>query len=195
MRKNAMIAMAAAWLLPMAALAAQMQDLLGQPVQALNGERVGAVQDLIVDVDAGRVLYVIVQGGQAFHTLPVRALDERLRLDMDLANAMARDQNRDDPKFRRAARLVGQPVEQPGGPRIGTIADIEFDLESGQVERVVVSTSDGPRDMPASVLAQGHFPPLTRWQAEHPPAEVSGEPGFVRREPSDERRSLHDPKW
>ena len=73
--------------------------------------------------------------------------------------------------------------------------DIEFDLESGRVERVLVSTSEGPRNMPATVLAQGHFPPLTRWQAEHPPAEVSDRQGFVRRESSDERRSLHDHKW
>jgi sporulation protein YlmC with PRC-barrel domain len=127
--------------------------------------------------------------------LPVRAFDERMRLGMDLANAAARDKSQDDPKLRRAAKLIGQSVTNPGDGQIGTIADIEFDLQSGRVEQVLVDTEQGRRNMPASVLTNGRFPPLTRWQAEHPSPEVSERQGLVRREASDERKSLHERKW
>ena len=178
-----------------AAHGAMVSETLGDPVENQRGEKVGAVDDLIVDVRAGRVLYVIVDAQDRFYTLPVRALGEALRLDMDLANAAARIGPQADPKFRRAARLIGQPVTHPGDGRIGTIADIEFDPESGRVENVVVAVDEGRRNMPAGVLAHGRFPPLTRWRAEHPPADVSERQGFVRREASDQRKRLHDHEW
>ena len=84
---------------------------------------------------------------------------------------------------------------QPGGGEIGSIADIEFDLESGEVQRVLVDTDQGRRNMPPAVLAHGRFPPLTEWQVQNPPADIDERPGFVRREPSSERRRLHNPEW
>lgn len=186
---------AAAWLPPMQAQAAAVRGLLADAVQNPRGEKLGAVEELIVDVRAGRVVYVVVDSAEKFHTLPVRAFDERMRLDMDLANAVAHDKSRADPKFRRAGKLIGQPVSNPGDGRIGKIADIEFDLQSGKVEQVVVETDQGRRNMPPAVLAHGRFPPLTRWQVEHPPADVDERQGFVRRESSDERKRLHDHEW
>jgi sporulation protein YlmC with PRC-barrel domain len=182
-------------LLSLTANAALVREMLGDPVQNLRGEEVGTVEELIVDVRAGRVVYVVIDSVERFYTLPVRAFDERTRLDMALSEAAARDASPEDPKFRRAGKLIGQPVANPGGARIGKIADIEFDPESGRVERVVVDTGQGRHNMPASVLAHGRFPPLTRWQVDHPPAEVSERQGFVRREPSDARTRLHDHQW
>lgn len=197
MLKNAMIAVfvAAASLPVLEARAAAVNRVLGDTVENRRGEKIGAVEELIVDVRAGRVVYVILDAHDRFYTLPVRALDERMRLNMDLTNAVAHDKSREDAKFRRAGRLIGQPVTHPGDGRIGTIADIEFEPGSGRVERVVVETDRGRRNMPPAVLAHGRFPPLTRWQVEHPPADVSERQGFVRREPSDERRRLHDHEW
>jgi sporulation protein YlmC with PRC-barrel domain len=197
MIRKAMVALlvGAAWLPAMQARAAAVSGLLGDPVENLRGEKVGVVEELIVDVSAGRVAYVIVDSAEKFYTLPVRAFDERMRLSMELSNAVARHKSPEDPKLRRAGKLIGQPVTNPGDGRIGTITDIEFDPETGQVEDVVVETPQGRRNMPAAVLAHGRFPPLTRWQVEHPPAEVSERQGFVRREPSDERRRLHDHEW
>lgn len=166
--------------------------LLGEPVRAQTGEPVGVVEDLIVDVRSAKVLYVIVDAEERFYTLPVRAFGEGLRLDMDLKNALARQPDADDPKFRRAARLLGQPIEHARGQRIGEIADIEFDAGSGDVARVVVRTDEGLRNMPPTVLAQGRFPPLTRWQVEHPGPEADGNYGYLRREAGADRRRLHD---
>jgi sporulation protein YlmC with PRC-barrel domain len=187
--------LAALLLAAMPAGAVTVGALLGDPVKNLEGVQLGVIDDFIVDVRAGRVLYVIVEGRGRGYTLPVRALDERLRLDMDFANSLARDDSPQDPRFRRAGRLIGQPVNHPRGERIGTISEIEFDLQSGNVKQVVAQTAQGARNLPPSVLAHGRFPPLTRWQVEHPSPRVEGNQGFVRREPSDERNRLHDHKW
>ena len=66
---------------------------------------------------------------------------------------------------------------------------------SDRFDRVVVAVDNGKANFPPSVLAHGRFPPLTRWQAEHPPSDFSGDPGYVRRDPSPERERLHDHRW
>lgn len=175
------------------AQAAAVSEVIGERLRDTRGGPVGVVRDLIVDVREGRVLYVIVEGPERFATLPVRALDERLRVDMSLAGSTARSAEQADPRFRRAARLLGQDVEHTGGARIGTIGDIEFEPGSGRVEHVVLHTEQGARNFPAGVLAQGRFPPLTRDQAEHPSPEIE-EKGWVL-PPAPERRSFHDPEW
>lgn len=186
-----------ALLVPLNAGAAAAADLIGQPLADLRGDPVGTVEDLIVDVRDARVLYVIVEAPERYLTLPIRALREQaggVRLDMSAAGEAARiEEDRDDPRFRRAARLIGQPLNHPGGGQIGTIADIEFDPAQGRVERVVVSVDEGKANFPPSVLAHRRFPPLTRWQAEHPSPEKSD--AFLRREPSEERNRFHDHRW
>jgi sporulation protein YlmC with PRC-barrel domain len=167
--------------------------LLGQPARSLDGEPVGRIAELIVDVNAGRVLYVIVDGKRGYVTLPVRALEGPGTVDLALANETARTKPRADPRFRRAGRLLGQEVTYPGGDSIGTIVDIEFDRESGRVEDVVVRTAEGALNLPPSVLAQGFFPPLTRWDHEYATAEELGQRGYVRREASDERTRIAPP--
>jgi hypothetical protein len=139
------------------------------------------------------VLYVMVEAPGRFYTLPIRALDEArgaLVVDLNEAGEIART---DEPRLRRAARLIGQPLEHPGGGRIGTIADFEFDPGRGRIQHVVVDVEDGRARFPPSVLAHGRFPPLTRWQAEHP--TPSRPNALLRREPSDERLQLHDHRW
>lgn len=175
--------------------AASVDALLGQSLHDLGGKSVGALEDIVVDVRGGRVVYVMVDGPERFYTLPVRALDERLRLDMSLAGELAHERTGGDERFRRAGRLLGKEVTHPGGKTIGTIQDIRFDPRSGKVEEVMVRTAQGETAFPASVLAHGRFPPLTRWQAEHPSPAGAGGSGFLRGAPSRERERLHDHEW
>jgi sporulation protein YlmC with PRC-barrel domain len=195
----AAVLLAIAGSFPGEASAAAAGSFIGRAVEDLRGDTVGTVEDLIVDVRDGRVLYVIVDGRERYYTLPIRALrgeDGALRLDMSEAGGIAHSNElRDDPRFRRAARLIGQPLHHPGGERVGTIAEIEFDPAAGRIERVVVDVEQGKANFPPSVLAHGRFPPLTRWQVEHPSPEKAGDAGFVRREPSSERNRLHDHRW
>lgn len=68
----------------------------------LRGAAVGTVEDLVLDVRDGRVLYVIVEAQQRYFRLPIRALHERdgaPRFDIQLAGEIA---HTDDPRFRRA---------------------------------------------------------------------------------------------
>lgn len=167
--------------------------LIGAPADSAGGKAIGAVDDLIIDADGGRVLYVIVDAQDRYYTLPMQALDldaPRPRVDMSLANALARAAP--DVVLRRAARLIGQPLHHTGGERIGTIADIAFDAESGVVEQVLVRHEEGVTGFPASVLAHGRFPPLTEYQVERPGPEPLE---HFRVRPSDERTRLHDPEW
>lgn len=192
----ARLLLAAALCAPPGAWSAEMRasELLGKPVQDAAGKPVGEVTEAIVDVRDGRLAYVVVGGPQRYTTFPIRAVREAeragaLEADTTLANAIARS-DADEARFARASRLVGQPLTHPGGERIGTIEDFRLDLEGGRVLEVIAQTPQGRRTLPATVLAQGNFPPLTRWQAEHPPSGAAGDSGFLRREPSRERRSV-----
>jgi sporulation protein YlmC with PRC-barrel domain len=178
-----------------AARAASVTQLLDRPVQNERGAPAGTVTELIVDVEAGRVLYLVLDAGERFRTLPVRALGEDLRLDLDDAGEMVRPDGEDDARFRRASALIGDRVTHahPGGAtHVGTIRDIEFDPDSGRIENVIVSTPQGALGVGAAVLAQGRFPPLDPPQGRYATREELGERGWLRGEPSDERRRLHE---
>lgn len=169
------------------------KELIGAQVQDLEGRSLGELEEVIVDVRGGQAQYLIVRAGEEAHTLPFRAIAEEvagpaLRVDMKLAGALARQASESDPRFRRASRLIGQNVMQPGGEVVGRIRDLQLDMASGEVKRVLATTPEGPFGFPPTVLAQGYFPPLTRWQAENPSPEPRD--GYVEGESSRERRSL-----
>jgi sporulation protein YlmC with PRC-barrel domain len=181
-----------------AAGAAAASKLVGSPVSTERGNAAGTLTDLIVDVRAERVVYVIVENQQGFHTLPVRALRSDGRVDMSLAGEAARPDTEEQARYRRAAKLMGEPLvhPQPGGARrIGTIRDFVFDPGSGHIDHVIVATDQGERSFGPGVLAHGRFPPLTAWPYVYPDAEDLGHRGYVRRAPSDDRNLLHDHQW
>lgn len=171
-----------------AARAASVNDLVGNAAYDLKGQRIGAIEELVLDVRQGRVLYVIVDGPERYETYPIRALREDAHVDTAAAGRIARPEAENEVRFRRAGRLIGEHINAPGGPKFGVIADIQFDPASGRVEEVLVLTDRGTVGMPASVLAHGRFPPLTRFQVEQP-GSTTGNKGWLRRPPSDERRS------
>ena len=171
-----------------AAQAASVNDLVGNAAYDLKGQRIGVIEELVLDVREGRVLYVIVDRPEQYDTYPIRALREDAHVDTSAAGRIARPEAQNEIRLRRAGRLIGEPVNAPGGAKFGVIADIEFDPASGRVREVLVLTDRGTVGVPASVLAHGRFPPLTRFQVEQP-GSTTGNKGWLRRPPSDERRS------
>lgn len=191
MIKSSLMTFAAALALASAqAFGAEAREFLGKPVKDRGGERVGTVHDLIVDVNDARVVYVMIESREGYHTLPIRALGEELRLNMDLSGAIARGQSLDDARFRRASALLGRPVSQADGPQIGTIRNFRFDPDSGQIEHVAVDTVAGAREFPASVLASRELAGAGPRPGRAP--EEGASSGFTV-QPSPDRRRLHDP--
>ena len=171
-------------------------ELLGSPLTSLSGEPVGTVEDLIVDTSAGRVVYLIVDRGARFATYPIGALRRQRTIDRRREGEVARFDSPEDTRFRRAARLIGQPLAHPGATqRIGTIRDFEFDTDSGQITRVVVATDEGESGFAPGVLRHGRFPPLTYWGGDYVDTQDLENLGWLRRPPSDERRRFHDHRW
>jgi sporulation protein YlmC with PRC-barrel domain len=179
-------------------LAARASELLGKPVQDLRGEPAGKVSEMIVDVRDGRVAYLMVERPGGAYALPARAYKEEGRVDTRLEGELALFNSPDDVRFRRAGKLLGQPLVHPhpgNTQQIGTIRDFEFDPGTGEITRVVVATDEGESNFPPGVLAHGRFPPLTQPNRDYLENEDLDDLGYVRRPPSDERRRLHDHQW
>lgn len=181
------------------ARAAAVRQLLEQPLRNAAGEPVGTLDDLIIDVDAGRVLYLVIdRGDDGYATVPVRALLGDRLVDMSEAGEIARQNAQTDARFRRASNLLGDTVmhPHPGDPtRVGTIRDIEFESRTGRVERVVLMTDEGEFGVGAGVLEHRVYPPLGRRDHDYADKEALGERGWLRREPSDARQRLHEHEW
>ena len=187
------MALLLALLLPAQSRAASAAALLGDAILDLRARPAGEVADLIVDVRDSRVLYVVLDRGGRFETLPVRALKENGRIDLDQSGEAA-TLDRADLRFRRASALIGQQIEHPhpgGVPPLGTVTDFHFHDGSGRIERVAVATPQGERSFGPEVLAQGRFPPL-----DVPRQEVyrEDESGYEMK-PSDERMRVHPHDW
>ena len=141
-------------------------ELIGERVEDRDGIPVGFVQELIVDTGTGRVVYIVVAtvSGDEYHSLPLRALrnittSKRLEVDMALAGTAAIATTLSGTRLRRASRLIGARIEDPGG----VIHDLGFEPRTGLLTRVEIATADGGRrDYPASILSRNPLPPPTR---------------------------------
>lgn len=69
-------------------------ELTGTNVQNLKGEKIGKIQDLMIDVDSGRILYSVLSFGgfmgigDEYFAIPIEALvfskkDDLIKLDVD----------------------------------------------------------------------------------------------------------------
>lgn len=183
-----------AFALPAQLHAASAAALLGEHMLDEQARPAGEVTDLIVDVRDSRVLYVVLDRGNRFETIPVRALKDDGQVDLSESGEAARAREDQAARLRRASALIGQAITHPhpgNAQRIGTVADFEFQSGSGRIERVVVRTPQGERSFGPEVLAHGRFPPL---EAPRQGAYRKDEHGFDMK-PSDERTRLHPHEW
>jgi sporulation protein YlmC with PRC-barrel domain len=127
-------------------------ELIGKKVANKEGQSLGEVEDLAIDVRSGRIPHVILSfGGVAdlgdkLFVFPVNAFTrdkvmDRLVLNVE-RNALkeSRGFDRDswpfDPPLRRASDLRGANVKDSAGQAAGEIEDLEVNLASGRIERV-----------------------------------------------------------
>lgn len=141
--------------------------LLGARVADAQGADIGVIQDLAVDVGAGRVAYAIVEGKQAGskgeRLRAVRLTDMRpglardqLVLDPHAPGASEPSQSSPPPRLMRASTILGMQVVHPTGGNVGVVQDLLVDLDSAQLERAVILLDAGvpsqKRQLPFSAL-------------------------------------------
>jgi sporulation protein YlmC with PRC-barrel domain len=154
-------------------------ELIGKQVSSREGEPLGEVEDLAIDVRSGRIPHVILSfGGVA---------DLGDKLFVFPVNAFARDETRDrlvlnversqlkqsrgfdrsnwpfDPPLRRASELRGANVADRDGKPAGEIEDLVVNLETGRIERVWLAQNgrDAREDKQALPLSAFAIPPET----------------------------------
>jgi sporulation protein YlmC with PRC-barrel domain len=165
----------AGWLLACDAQAAPVSasGLLGARVTSLQGERLGEIRDLAVDVASGTVSYAILEAAATsrldaqLSAVPLTALQPGLARDELRVNAAA------DAPWRarlpegevgshvmRARVILGMAIEHPSGADYGVIHDLVLELNSGRVLHAQVALDaarDGvKREVPLGAL---RFPP------------------------------------
>ena len=122
-------------------------EVLGQPVvSASSADKVGTVSALVVDPAGGRLAALRVKGPEADFVgwddlrgigpdAVVISSTDALRLARTPMEERARDGDVD---------LIGKRVLTDAGAELGTLADVEFDPETGLLETVIV----GERRLP-----------------------------------------------
>lgn len=116
------------------------RDVIGLPVVTAEGERLGDVEELLVNRSGRKVIGLLLSGGNALQGRRVYPYEE-VRAIGD--GAVVVSQRRAVLRTRRSARLnrlaadrgdlVGRRLLSPGGDDLGMIADLVFDPGTGRV--------------------------------------------------------------
>lgn len=144
--------------------------LLGARVADAQGERIGSIRDLAVDLDSGTVRYAILEAGETstrdrkLSAVPLAALRPGLARDqliLDRANLPPGSEPAPakDPRVVRASSLLGMDIDHPSGADYGVIHDLVMELRDGRVLYAEVrldSANPVRREVPLSAL---RFPP------------------------------------
>jgi sporulation protein YlmC with PRC-barrel domain len=140
---------------------AHASGLLSDPVANAQGRRIGTLDDLLVDVYAGRVRYALIDRGRRSFAYPATALQPDIRsggvvLGEGRTSASAPGTERHG-RLVGATHLIGREVRFADGRPAGELRDLVFDLESGAVLYALVAYEptwgDAPVGVPFSRLA------------------------------------------
>jgi sporulation protein YlmC with PRC-barrel domain len=124
-------------------------EVLGQGVvSAATAERLGTVAGLVVDPAGGRIASVRVGGGPAEFVSweDLRGIGpDAVVVSADAALRMPRP-GLEERAVAGHVDLLGKRVLTDAGEEIGTVADVEFDPETGRLTAVVVGERRLPGD-------------------------------------------------
>ena len=168
----------AGWLLAAGVQAAPVSasGLLGARVADAQGERLGSIRDLAVDLDAGTVRYAILEKSETstqerqLKAVPMGALRPGLAQDQLIlnqahppsqANLPSRPEPAPagDPRVVRASTILGMDIDHPSGADYGVIHDLILELRDGRVLHAEVrldAANPVRREVPLRAL---RFPP------------------------------------
>lgn len=148
-------------------------ELIGKKVANKEGEALGEVKDLAIDVKSGRIPHVILSfGGVAglgdkLYVFPVNAfgrdeIRDRLVLNVErdaLKQARGFDQGNwpFDPPLRRASELRGANVKDANGRAAGEIEDLVVNLGTGRIKHVFFAQDGRKGPEPKQALPLSAF--------------------------------------
>jgi len=190
---------------PNAWLSMHASELFSSPIVDDNGETLGRIDQLLLDLRGGRVDYAVLSlepNGKRF-PYPLTAFGpvsgtEKLRLRVDRAALVASTGLAESgatlpPGYRPVRELIGRDVVFRGGERAGELRDLVVNLQTGQIRYAVIDYDpvypDGSLGVELSEVAlpAGEGPVVLAREIEPRPAA-----GLVVR-PSDARRRLQSP--
>jgi sporulation protein YlmC with PRC-barrel domain len=180
-----------------AASEARASELLSAPVIDQRGARIGSIGQLVVDVDNDVVRYALIERDERDFAYPFTALrrapGDGFIVDEGRTIAAAPGTASRHGRLVGAAALIGREVRFAGGDRAGDVRDLVVDLESGEVERVLVAYEPVMGDPLVSIpLARMRIPADDRpivLERDVEPREASG----LSVRPSPARRRLQSP--
>jgi uncharacterized protein YrrD len=114
-------------------------DVLGMPIKANDGRRIGTVTDLVFDDQCSRVLGLVMRCGYVFRTRQVVSFSEVQDISPSavlVADANPRRPNPDEVASLGADRRSMQGkavVTRQGGRYLGSVRDVLFDETNGRV--------------------------------------------------------------
>jgi sporulation protein YlmC with PRC-barrel domain len=136
------------------------RELIGTPVAGPNGESLGEISDLLLDVRDAGVNYVLLASGGEEGRRFVYPLDAFRRSGAGLTlegefewRAPWPGVERRD--YVRADELLGRAVEDRIGNTVGRLQDVVVNLHSGRTRQFLVAFFDqpgGPLALPASLV-------------------------------------------
>jgi sporulation protein YlmC with PRC-barrel domain len=141
-------------------------EIMGTDVHNLQGEKIGEVGDIVVDISNGEAPYALIAydpgllRGERFVAVPLKSLritngSERIALDATPGNLEQRavgkdewrtalsDAQRENFHAIRTSDMIGKNVKNRQGDNIGEIQDVMVDLSSQKVQHVVLEVDRG----------------------------------------------------
>lgn len=125
--------------------------LIGAPVKSVDGEDLGRLRDLVLDLNDQRVRYAIMERQGRLLRYSIVQLDpapEGKHVVLYMSKERLDGSPAMDPAWQgyglvRASELLGRSVRDARGSRIGELADVVIDWSDGRVRHAVVRASSG----------------------------------------------------
>jgi sporulation protein YlmC with PRC-barrel domain len=136
------------------------RELIGVPVAGTDGEPLGELVNLVLDVRDGGLHYALLSSTDGEHRRFVYPLNAFRRTGAGLVLKDAPERRAplaglEGGDYVRAARLFGRPVEDHIGNTVGRLEDVIVNLYSGRSRQFLVAFFDqpgGPLALPASLV-------------------------------------------
>ncbi len=149
-------------------------SIVGAEVQAPNGQSLGTVEELALDLDKGLLAAVLIktrEGGDKVFAVPPSSLKSeksKLILKNDLGHPITRQKALGgSPGF---AEIQGEKIHNTKGKSLGTLDDLAIDLTSGIIAYAAVSNPELAKEehLPIPLSAFVVKPDADAWILELP---------------------------